>query len=53
MVSPRHTAGGSARAAYLALALVALTLAVYWPVVRHDFVDFDDDKLIRLEKKAL
>ncbi|MDQ3439157.1 MAG: tetratricopeptide repeat protein, partial [Planctomycetota bacterium] len=24
-----------------------LTFAVYWPIVHHDFVEFDDDKVIR------
>ena len=34
------------RTLWICLALTALTLAVYWPIVHHDFVEFDDDKLI-------
>ena len=34
------------RTVWVCLALGALTLAVYWPIVHHDFVEFDDDKLI-------
>jgi tetratricopeptide (TPR) repeat protein len=34
------------RTLWICLALTALTLAVYWPVVHHEFVEFDDDKLI-------
>ena len=30
------------RAALLSLVLVAVTLAVFWPVTRYDFVNFDD-----------
>jgi len=30
------------RALAVALALAAVTVAVYWPVARHDFVDYDD-----------
>jgi tetratricopeptide (TPR) repeat protein len=36
----------SRRRALLALALVAFALALYLPVLEHDFVDYDDDLLI-------
>ena len=34
------------RTLWICFALAALTLSVYWPIVHHDFVEFDDDKLI-------
>ena len=35
------------RALLICCGLIALTVAVYSPIVHHDFVEFDDDKLIR------
>jgi len=37
---PRH------RATLLCLGLAAVTLALYWPVTRHDFVNVDDPRFI-------
>jgi protein O-mannosyl-transferase len=34
------------RRALIALALAVATLAVYWPVVGHGFVDYDDDEYV-------
>src|SRR5208283_5824535 len=30
-----------------ALALVLLTMALYWPVTSHDFVNYDDDMYVK------
>jgi hypothetical protein len=30
----------------IGLALLLLTLAIYWPVLRFDFVNYDDDKYV-------
>ncbi|MGA2280237.1 MAG: tetratricopeptide repeat protein [Verrucomicrobiota bacterium] len=39
---PAGKPGGFARPAVLCLLLVAVTLVVYWPVTRCDFVNYDD-----------
>jgi protein O-mannosyl-transferase len=43
---PATCARGAVSAAGLALALGALTLAVYWPVIHHEFIRFDDSLYI-------
>ena len=35
------------RTFWICCGLIALTVAVYGPIVHHDFIEFDDDKLIR------
>ena len=34
--------GGQTKIIFIALVLALLTLAVYWPVVHHEFIDYDD-----------